>query len=458
MKPKPVSVVSIAKYSQAKLDEINLASTDDPPTLSLAEAESLAVSNNLDQQVARLKHDLAKRELGVSNYNMLPELVAKSSYYGRNVYSGTNNAPLQPSNKIGSRTNRATTSQDLHTVSSELSIGWNILDFGLSYFRAKQVADEVLIAQEMYQRGQETLKERVHETYWRAWSHQRYTKRIHKVRSRIEKALATAERLENERATSPLTSLTYQREILNIEKSISGIEAGSVTAKAELATLIGARPGGQFLFAPQQQRDGQCSFILPSEKMTNLALRNRPEIREAYYKERLSSLDVKIALLETLPNANLSASTNLDSNSFLFNQNWLGWSSQVGWNLMKAFTYSRRKSVAVKKTEIAKAQGMATVLAVVGQVHIARAQYFHAKKALKAAKRLQRVQKRILRQMKASRTAGVADENTVVREELNAILADMELDTATTYFWSACSKLRRSMGISTVGQLVSAME
>ena len=40
------------------------------------------------------------------------------------------------------------TSSEKNVFSADLSLSWNVLDFGLSYIRAKQAADDVLIAEE----------------------------------------------------------------------------------------------------------------------------------------------------------------------------------------------------------------------------------------------------------------------------------------------------------------------
>ena len=61
-------------------------------------------------------------------------------------------------------------SQDKTLRSGDLALSWNILDFGLSYVRARQAADQVLIAREIQRRTTHGLLEDVRSEFWRAAS------------------------------------------------------------------------------------------------------------------------------------------------------------------------------------------------------------------------------------------------------------------------------------------------
>ena len=57
--------------------------------------------------------------------------------------------------------------------------------------------------------------------------------------------------------------------------------------------------------------------------MVSVALRNRPEVLELLYKNRINQDETTAALLELLPGVQLYAGASFDSNDFLFNNNWL---------------------------------------------------------------------------------------------------------------------------------------
>ena len=105
--------------------------------IDLYEAMARALKYNLDGRVELMNLALSQRELDLKSYDMLPKVVTSLDYAGRDNYSGgvsksllTGRTSLEPS-----------TSSDKNVLSGDLSLSWDVLDFGLSYVRAQQAAD-----------------------------------------------------------------------------------------------------------------------------------------------------------------------------------------------------------------------------------------------------------------------------------------------------------------------------
>jgi outer membrane protein TolC len=144
--------VSQEPFTQANVEEFaalqkeRLAAQTVPANgrIDLAQAIARAIKFNLDHRVEQMAASVAIAKLNVASWQMLPKAVATSDYFGRDNYAGSRSRSLI--------TNRQSleysTSQDRNYSGGDLTFSYNILDFGLSYVRAKQAADQASSADE----------------------------------------------------------------------------------------------------------------------------------------------------------------------------------------------------------------------------------------------------------------------------------------------------------------------
>ena len=128
--------------------------------ISFEEAVARALKYNLDYRLKLMESALASGLANLSRYDMLPNLLANAGYASRNNDSGGNSVDID----TGQRTLSNSTSQERNRQLASAEFSWNMLDFGVSYFRAKQQADQYLIAEERRRRREEKLAES--EAYW----------------------------------------------------------------------------------------------------------------------------------------------------------------------------------------------------------------------------------------------------------------------------------------------------
>ena len=107
---------------------------------------------NIDYKVELLDKAVRYAELEVSTQEGLPSLVANSEYYSRNNLSGGTSRQILSSKRAGDVSLSSSTSQERSFITGDMSLSWNVLDFGLSKVRAEQNADRVLIAEESKRR------------------------------------------------------------------------------------------------------------------------------------------------------------------------------------------------------------------------------------------------------------------------------------------------------------------
>ncbi len=413
-------------------------------SIGLYQAMARALKYNLDFKVEMMNEALSARKFDLTKYDMLPSLVASTGYAGRDNYSGGTSRLIQPPKTISLA---PSTSSEKNTISGDLTFSWNILDFGLSYVRAKQAANQVLIAEERRRKVANRIIEDVRSAYWRALSAQRLVGSLSRLRLRVERALRNARALATSGKSEPLTAMTYERELIDIKRQIYVLRRDLTTAKTQLAALMNVAPGSRFSLKNSRRRQSRLSLQISPSSMIATALRNRPELREAMLNNRITRQDADAALLELLPGANIYAAASIDSNDFLFNNNWLSWGSKASWNLMRLFAYPTKKASIDAQKELNRQKALALTMAVMTQVHVARAKFVHSSRILAASRDYFRVQRRILSKIRIKTNNDVGSEQTLIREEMNALVARAKYDIAYADLQNAYANIYASIGI-----------
>ena len=432
IQPKPLTTGSISKFATEKLSRVTADQEPVQNAITLYEAMARALKYNLDFHVELYNEALASQQLANARLETLPKIIASAGYTGRNNDAGSATSTIYP---------------DRRKFEEDIQLSWNILDFGLSKVRAEQAADEVLIAREQRRKIINRIIEDVRTAYWRAVSADSLVKGLRALEGRTKKALANSKALQKDGQTSPLTALTYQRELVEIQQRIQRLQKDLSLAKMQLAALMNIRPGEHFSLAMPKRHAATASLDMSAEDMEFAALENRPEIRAVQYKLRINKKETKALLLELLPGINLFGGANIDSDSYLLNSNWVGWGAKATFNLFNVFKYPARKRTVQAKDEVLDARALAVTMAIMTQVHVSRVRYGHAKKLFRTASRHLDVQTGIVKQIRISFNEGAASEQTLIREEMNTLASRVQADIAYADLQNAYANVYASMGI-----------
>jgi len=186
---------------RVKQDSVEMYRAQEPITgpVSMEEAVARALKYNLDYRLKRMESALA---LGLTDYaskDMLPQLVASAGYQSRNNFSGGTSIGLLD----GVESTNPTSSDERSRTLRGIEFSWNALDFGVSYYRARQQGDQFLIAEERRRKVVQNLLQDVRAAYWRALGAQRLTAQADEVLQKASLALTGPGR-QNRRRSSLL--------------------------------------------------------------------------------------------------------------------------------------------------------------------------------------------------------------------------------------------------------------
>ena len=440
--PLPLTETEVAQFADDHKARVMADQEPISGKITLYDAMARALKYNLDYRVEIMNKVLSNKRLRVKRADMLPKLVTNAGWADRNNSAASYSKTLF----AGVRSVDPSTSKENGTFTADATFSWHVLDFGLSYVRAQQAADEALVADEQRRKIINKIIEDVRTAYWRAVSADRLLEGFHRLRHRTERALAQSRRLYRSRQTSPVSALSYQRELVDIKRQIHRLERELRTAKMQLAALMNVSPGSNFKLHIPKRRLTDLAIEATGDEMVDLALRNRPELRDAAYQKRINKKEAKAALLQILPGASIYAGANLDTNDFLFNSNWVSYGAKVGWNLMKVFAYPAQKAAVQAKDDLLDKRALATTMAVMTQVYVTRARYKYLHRSAQTAAEYYSVQRKLEAQVKASVRANVASEQTLIREQMNTLVAAVEFDIAYADLQNAFAAIYAAVG------------
>jgi outer membrane protein TolC len=444
IKPIPLTTAEV----QSRVQENRAVLTKDQEPLSgpidLYEAMARALKYNLDARVELMHKMLAQTQLDLSHYAMLPRLAANAGFDGRDNFTGG----VARSLITGQQQIQPFTSSEKNIFSADLSLSWNVLDFGMSYIRAKQAADDVLIAEEERRRVANRVMQDVRTAYWRAVSAERILPSLKMLDEWVKSALDKAQAVQDEKLSTPLVPLQYKLDLLNTQRYTQQFFRELSTAKLQLAALINLPPGQEHelkLMVPE--REGGALNLPPDmSRLEDRALEARPELRQIDYRRRINARETKAAILEMFPSLNLQVGGNYNSNAFLFNQNWAAYAARASWNLLNIFRYPARAKTIEAQDQVLHTQNLALTMAIMSQVHVSVAQVAQAKKETSTAKLYHETQSQISEQTRLGWRIGRQSEQAVLRERVNQVAAQLRYDAIESELQVSWASLLAAVG------------
>lgn len=412
--------------------------------VTLTEAVARALKYNLDHRLKVVEEAVALRQTDLADYALLPQLVATAGYTARSNYD----ASVSRNMVTGVTGTQPTASDEKSFFSSDLTLTWNILDFGISYIRARQQADYALMVQERRRQVVHTIVQEVRAAYWRAAAADRILGRVEPLLVDVKNALADAEQLEQRRLGTPTEALAYQKVLLETMRQLEDIRRQMVAAKTELAVLMNLRPGTRFAVAaadaPTPREPLRVATPMPELELA--ALYNRSELRSEAYQLRINQRESRVALLQMFPGLAVSTGYNYSDNALLMNQDWATGGARLTWNLMNLFSGPSAIRLAETREDLSRIRRLALDMAVISQTHIARLEFESAARSFTLAERLAAIETRLQEQRRADMQAAQTGSLEVIRARLAALVADLRRDLSYADMQAAYGRLFATIG------------
>ncbi|WP_291985616.1 TolC family protein [Candidatus Accumulibacter sp. ACC007] len=409
--------------------------------ISFYDAVARALTYNLDYRLKLMESALAQGISDSSAFELLPRLTASAGYNARNNDSGGTSVSII----TGEETLSPSTSQQRRHQLRSAELSWNILDFGLSYYRAKQAGDEYNIAEERSRKVRQNIVQDMRNSYWRALGAQRLLLQVDALSKRIERALEQSRQAEASGVLPPAQALAYQRALLDALTLITLKRQELEFARHELAALMNIAPGTPFQLAdaPEESLPPVPQGVDELEKR---ALENRPELREEDYRARIDGFEARRQLIALLPGIEFVAGGLYDSNKYLYNNNWYDGSVRISWNVLKLAAYPTVKRTQEAREKTAEARRLALSMAVITQVRVALERYKLALLDYRQTDESARVDERLAQISQAGVSSRVESELEAVRTEARSLVTQFQRYAAYANAQTALGRILNSVG------------
>ncbi|MGY3901478.1 TolC family protein [Aeromonas lusitana] len=432
------------KTDRIRFDRQMMYDQQEPVThpISFYEAAARALKYNLDYRLKLMESALAADLRDLSSHEMLPQLVASAGLAGRSNDSGGTSVGIED----GEVSLRPSTSEERYRDLSGLGLSWSLLDFGVAYYRNQQKGDQVLMAEERRRKVAQNVLQDVRSAYWRALGAQRLLPEVDKLLARTRLALDSARQAETQGLLPRQQALAYQRALIDSVSLLNQRRQDLEFARAELAALMSLPSGSKMELAdtPEPKLPILAQTI---DNMEQIALENRPEIMEEWYRKRANQQDIKIAKAEMWPNVSLNWGYNYDSNQYLYNNHWSETGLQVSINLLKILRLPAIQNMEVSQKVTDDTRRVALSMAVLTQVRVGALRYNLAAQEVAFADESLRVDQSLLHYAQAARTSDQGSELEVIRSEGRYLLSRYQREAAYSQAQAAWGRLYNSVGL-----------
>ena len=450
--PEPMTAQE--QVAQAMSDRTTMFADQEPVrgNITLDEAIARALKYNLAQRVALMEQAMEDDLRNVARLDMLPKLAARAGLQTRDNVAGSSSQSVT----TGQQSLEASTSQDQTSHSGDLTMSWNVLDFGISYVNARMQANKTLAAEERRRKVVADITRQVRTAYWEAATAQRLKPEVTRALGEARQSLEYARQTERERLLAPVEALRFQKNMLEMVRQLEVVDSDLALAKSRLAALMNLPPASDFsLVVPDESslKTPKMSYSLGD--LENVSMVRRPEIREESYQARNAVLETRRSLLRLLPGVSLFAGINGDSNSYLVNHGWASAGVQVSGNLLNVFAWSSVKHAGESAEALAETRRQAMRMAVLAQVNVAWQEYQSSVQMFNRYQELARIQQGIYRQTDLSYHNQAATQMEQVRVSTETILTTRARDRSYAAMQNALGSVYQASGLDMLPDRVS---
>ncbi|MFZ2853791.1 MAG: TolC family protein [Rhodocyclaceae bacterium] len=225
------------------------------------------------------------------------------------------------------------------------------------------------------------------------------------------------------------------------------IEQELATASVELASLT-QLPLGLDLKVVEPTAGTETRWLdVPVEAMEEHALMRNPDLREGMYNARIARQETQRTLLKFFPGLSFNFTHKTSNDPYLINSAWNEAGAQISLNLLGFLSLPAQMRLADAGVALADQKRMATQMAVLTQLHIARLQYASAARHFHRADAIAAVDTRLSEQIANQALAEKQTKLDRVAQQTAGILSRLRRYQALSNAQAAAAKLQATLGL-----------
>lgn len=441
IKPEPLTVPD--QYSEVKKNAADLFSYKrNVIALNYEEALSRGIHYNYDYRIKLVNSALEADQLRVAEMTMFPDIKTSGSLYTRSNNYATS------STTAGGGTSDVVTSTPKTLRSLREGFSWNLLDLGMSYIRAKEKSNRVLIAEEEARKQLQILAQDIRAAYWKAYSAQELMVKMQILKKELDQTEKNINRAMADQLIPKEEILKYRTALLGGYSQFVKLKEKFDKSQLDLKQLLNLPLASVVKLKAPPVAISRVQNIekLNFRKLDTIAMIMRPELRSQKYMERIAKLGVKATIVQVIPGLTLNEGYNYNSNKYLANNMWMDKSIDLSWSLLNLVSLPRTYSAAQTQVEYENLKSMALTLAVLTQTRYAYATYVNLAKEYSIANKQAETAHALYKLTYDRNVASMASKQQVVYAQLQSMIARMNKDLVQADLSTALGELYLSAG------------
>ena len=450
--PKPIDDAAHKERSQKDVESMYASQEPVAGKITLAAATARAIRYNMDYRTRMMEQAWSLGQLDVANFDLLPKMTVSAGYTNR-----SNDAFGYGFGQDGKVTANPSASQERTISTSKAGLSWSVLDFGLSYYRAKQLADQALVAEERRRKALQNLVLDVRQSFWRAYIAQQQLPEMGRLLRELDRNSARAKIILAQRLLTPLQIISYRRSLIDLEQQLALRATELAQARIEFAQLINLPPDQEYVLDAPTMQVNMRDFVGKIEVLDQLALENRPELREEGYRIRMTEIEKTRAQLQALlPGISVDYSYNSSSNKYLLNSSWASVGADAAVNLVKLFSLPAVKKSAKAQKDMDEARRMAQAAAVLTQIRIAVTRYEVLGVEYQYWQDAVEDDRRFLETLTSSASVGVETELELIRAKAKLVGTRVSAGLAYANLEGSMGRIYNSVGLDALPREIAS--
>ncbi|MFW5857609.1 MAG: TolC family protein [Planctomycetota bacterium] len=429
-----------AAEDRAAMAERTAAVPDAP--LSLHRAVSLSLEHHLMAAVARREAEVEAELATAAKRKMLLEVRAHARRRRQNDLQASSSESLQTHRES---LEPSISTEKLQTM-SDLTLAWNVLDFGVSYLQWRQADSEARILNWQLARVRQNLVVDVTRAYCRAAVAQEAAERAAALSADADARIRKIQRLVREQSLNEVDALEHQKRLVQIQIRLGAFQRDLAEAKAELGELVGFPPGAAFRLVAL---DPEMGGDLPTGDLNaweQEALWNRPELYQGDLRERIALADVRKSVLRMFPSVNFFARYETDSNRFLYRNHWNEIGVDTAWNILSLPQRWSERRAAEERVGLERDRRMAQAVGILAQMRLAFLLHKEAQETQRLAGRYAGIQDNMVKAVARRVEEGEATQDQLFAAEVDAFLGRVRRLRATSDLVTAGARFFNTLG------------
>ena len=413
--------------------------------LTLNEAVARGLKYNLDHRSKLLEQAIALGTYDVSKFDMLPKVLASAGYNYRNNYFITTATGAYSGNPS---LNEPFVNSSKDYGQAGLMLSWSLLDFGVSYFNARQNADRIIVASERRRRTMHVLVQDIQAAYLRAAAAQKLKKDIVNTIAEANVALKNSNKVESGGLRPPLDALKYQKALLDNIKILETIDLELSTARVELNQLINLPAKANLKLEDPDSLTVPNSYAQQdTEEFEVRAIISNAELSESVYNARIAVEETRKSMLRLFPGITFNVGPQTSNNAYYINKNWVEGAANISFNLWNLLSAPATIKLAEQNQELAAQKRMMVQMAIISQVHLSKIQLNNSSLIYNRASEIDSVDGRIAKITASKYKEGAASQAEKVAADASYIVSKLRKYQALSQLFAASGKMQATTGM-----------